>query len=88
MEHLDEEKRDALSHLEEMHLSENMNELPSVLERLTKLHIESMESEIQNTVQDSKENMEFRMKKAMITKPNSSKLRPTSRQRSKSKQKK
>ena len=86
MDQLDEEKRNALNDLENTHENEHSEDLPSILERLTKLQVESVESETQNSVEDSKGNIEFRMKKATIAKPDSAKLKPVSRQRPASRQ--
>jgi len=88
IEQLDQEKKDTLNDLNDMRENENIDELPALLGRLTALHVKSAESEIQNSMLDSRENMEMRMKKAAVTKPASSKRRVASRQRAKSRQKK
>ena len=74
--------------LDKAHEEKNTEELPNILERLTKLHVDFMESEIQKSLEDSKEIIEFTMKRGAVTNPDSSKLRPVSRNRPKSKQKK
>ena len=77
-----------MAELDNVYENLNPEELTDVLEKLTKLHVEFMDSEIQKSLEDSKDNVEFTMKKGAVAKPESGKRRPVSRNRPKSKQRK
>lgn len=88
IEQLESEKQKTVAELDNVYENLNPEELTDVLEKLTKLHVEFMDSEIQKSLEDSKDNVEFTMKKGAVAKPESGKRRPVSRNRPKSKQRK
>ncbi|XP_065062290.1 uncharacterized protein C8orf74 homolog [Rhopilema esculentum] len=68
--------------------TQDADEFPKIVEALTKLHVEQIDAELQKSVEESKDKLDFIMKRNNISQPNSARLRPVSHNRPKSKQKK
>ena len=79
---IEENKTETVQKLEEICENLEGDDLQKILETLTKLHVEYMESEIQNSMEESKDRVDFTMRRGLISKPNSDKVRAGSRSRS------
>lgn len=79
---IEESKTETVQKLEEVCENVEGDDLPKILETLTKLHVEYMESEIQNSLEESKDKVDFTIRRGLVSKPNSEKVRATSRSRS------
>ena len=65
--------------------AEGAEDLEQVLHNLTKLHVEHVKSEIQDSFNESKDNVEYSLKRGLVQKPDATKTRPISKRKNKNK---